>query len=158
MLDHWHIMKAAKAQAQLIKLLSTELDSAFTMLRSAEVDTASDLDSRIAVLAKLRSTLRMLRRFEGHVEDAGIAGRIKARAVELESALRALHKMANSPMNEDQIPRACDSHQTQGLPDLVVGRRAAPGQNDGLGSDYAVPAEYRNLSRPAGRRPYRRNG
>jgi hypothetical protein len=90
MLDQWHIMKAAKAQAQLIKLLSTELDNAFTMLRSAEMDTGSDPDSRIAILAKLRSTLRMVRRFESHVEDAGIAGHIKVRAVDLESALPGL--------------------------------------------------------------------
>ena len=84
------MLRAAKAQAQLIKLLSTELNSAFTMLRSAEVDAALDPDSRMAVVAKLRSTLRIVRRFQGHVEDAIFAGQIKAGAVELESALRAL--------------------------------------------------------------------
>ena len=89
------MLRPAKAQAQLIKLLSTELNSAFITLKTAEVGAALDLVSRIALLAKLRSTLRIVRRFEARVEDAILAWQIKARAVELESALRGLQKNGN---------------------------------------------------------------
>ena len=60
------------------------------MLKTAEVDASLDLVSRIALLAKLRSTLRIVRRFEARVEHAILASQIKARAVELESAMRGL--------------------------------------------------------------------
>jgi D-ribose pyranose/furanose isomerase RbsD len=81
---------AAKPQAQLLRFLSTELNSAFITLRTAEVDTGLDLDSRIAVLAKFGRTLRIVRRLEKWVDDVIIAAEIKARAIELESALIAL--------------------------------------------------------------------
>ena len=75
-------------QASLIRFLTTDLQLAFTELRTAEVESGSHPDHSRFALAKAREALKMIRRFESRIEDPGAAEEIQARADALESALK----------------------------------------------------------------------
>jgi hypothetical protein len=84
---------AGEVQTALINFLTTNLQVAFAELKTAEAKAGSNPARARFALAKAREALKMVRRFEGRVEDPGVAEDIQTRADALESALRALPPM-----------------------------------------------------------------
>jgi hypothetical protein len=74
--DQSPLISAGNARVQLIEFLSTQLNLAFTMLRTAEAGAASDPDKQIPAIASVRGTLRIVRRL-GVGWTMIITGRLK---------------------------------------------------------------------------------
>jgi hypothetical protein len=94
---------SAKKQIQraLIQLLLTESDLAFTLLRTAAIE--SDIDPRQSQIAleRARVALDSIRRFLMQVEDAAVRAEILASADELEAMHRS-RTMAAGSANDRQ--------------------------------------------------------
>jgi len=88
--DFIYVEDTQDTQAALIKFLVADLKVVFTELKTAEIDAPTNPDQSRCALAKARVALKMVRRFEGRVEDAATARNIQARADALESALNSL--------------------------------------------------------------------
>jgi hypothetical protein len=76
-------------QAALVDLLWAGLDSGFTMLRTANIETGYDPDHCRAALAKVCVLLDTIRRLAVRIDDPGECKHIYKRTDELESALIA---------------------------------------------------------------------
>ena len=81
-----------RSQAELLRFLSTDLDLAFTMLRTAAIDVEVDPDHCQAILGKVRAALRTIRQLEEHIQDATARRDVHARADQLESDLAAFER------------------------------------------------------------------
>ena len=77
----------ARSQATLIAFLTTDLDLAFTMLRTASI--THDEQHRESTLQHVWKALENIRRLEGRIKDCSAWQAIHDRADELEAALRA---------------------------------------------------------------------
>jgi hypothetical protein len=73
----------AKNQVALIDFLSADLDVAFTMLKTAEIESQDDPDHCRAALTKVRAALDTIRRFERGIDDPQSRKTIHDRADEL---------------------------------------------------------------------------
>src|SRR5712671_3830323 len=85
----------AQAQQSLVGFLRADLELAFTMLRTAEIEhAAKNLEHMRASVAKVQEALSSVRRLAGRVEDHETSSEIAARANELETALAIFQKQA----------------------------------------------------------------
>ncbi len=79
----------AKSQAALVEFVRVDIELAFTFLRTAEIEAASDPEHCQAALAKVRVAVDTIRRFEGQIEDGEMRATLQVRSDELEDALAA---------------------------------------------------------------------
>ena len=79
---HW-----ARAQGALVDFLNTDLDLAFTWLKTAASDARDDPKGYELGLAKVREALNAIRRLQGRVDDILAKREIAARVAELETAI-----------------------------------------------------------------------
>ncbi len=79
----------AKSQAALIEFLRADIELAFTFLRTAEIEAASDPEHCHAALAKARDAVDTIRRLEASFEDREIEATLRSKRDELEAALSA---------------------------------------------------------------------
>ena len=80
----------AQTQVALVRVLSADLELAFTLLHTAKIGGMSDPDGSLAALNRAGMALQHVRRFAGRIRERDDAIRIRARADELESALTAI--------------------------------------------------------------------
>jgi hypothetical protein len=79
---HW-----ARAQGALIDFLHADLDLAFTLLRTADIDVRDDPKGCELALSKVRAALVSVRRLKGSLQSDLARREIDARADKLETAL-----------------------------------------------------------------------
>ena len=77
----------AKSQTLLVEFLQADLDLAFTILRTAEIERGSDTRHCLAATEKVRAAISTVRRLQGRVEDSRTWTLIQNRADELQYAL-----------------------------------------------------------------------
>ena len=77
----------SRAQGALIDFLNADLDLAFTLLRTADIEVSHDPKGSGLALAKVTAALTAIRRLKGRVDSDLARGEIDARADELETAI-----------------------------------------------------------------------
>jgi hypothetical protein len=77
----------SRAQGALIDFLNADLDLAFTLLRTADIEVSHDPKGCGLALAKVRAALAAIRRLKGRVDSDLARGEIDARADELETGI-----------------------------------------------------------------------
>ena len=83
----------AHAQKLMVEFLRVDLELAFTLLRTAEIEEAANSPEREqAALAKVQEALSAIRHLAKRIHDAEVRSEIHARANELERALEAFEK------------------------------------------------------------------
>jgi hypothetical protein len=80
----------ANGQKALLALLSAELDLAFVMLQTADLEPERGLRHRLAIYARVRSTMVSARHLARIVKDARAAEGINARIDEIASIVDGL--------------------------------------------------------------------
>jgi len=85
-------MKTRVADEIEIDFLSTELDTACSMLKTAQSEARVSPTRCQSAVATARATLGTIRRLEGRIEDIHAWRDIHARADQLKSALAAFSK------------------------------------------------------------------
>ena len=83
----------AHAQRLLVEFLRVDLDFAFTLLRTAEIEgAANNTEHEEAALAKVRDALSAIRHLTGRILNPKLRSEIDAKAQELETALASVHR------------------------------------------------------------------
>ena len=77
-------------KAALIDFIHTDLDLAFTRLRTADIDARDDPKGCEMALTKIRAALSGVRRLAKHIDSPVVIKEIDARADQLETARRTL--------------------------------------------------------------------
>ena len=83
----------AHAQRLLVEFLRVDLELAFTLLRTAEIEEAAKgAEHKALALAKVREALNAIRHLTGRIQNPTTWSEIHAEANELEAALQAFEK------------------------------------------------------------------
>ena len=82
-------LKTLKTRSQdvLIQFLNTDLDLAFTMLRTAQIEAQFDPEAFPDAMQRVQDALRTVRSFVGRVEERNVWSRILSRSDELEASI-----------------------------------------------------------------------
>jgi len=75
------------SQTELLKFLHSDIDLARTMLETAAIERNSNLDHCHAAIEKVQSAVRVIRRFQGWIENGESWKTIQSRANALELEL-----------------------------------------------------------------------
>jgi hypothetical protein len=86
--EHGHTVQA-QTQAALVRVLSADLELAFTLLHTAKIAGKTDPDGSLDALTRAGVALQQVRRLLRRVREPNDAIGIRSRADELESALAA---------------------------------------------------------------------
>jgi len=81
-----------ESQEELIRLLSTDIDLAFTFLKTAEIEADHDPAHSQSALEKAQRALESVRRFEPRIQSEGTSREIHSHANELEEAIQKFGK------------------------------------------------------------------
>jgi hypothetical protein len=76
-----------RGQQATVKFLLADLNLAFTILKTAEIDAVSDPKDSQAALTKVQEALATIRRFDVRIDDEKARNAISARADELQAAI-----------------------------------------------------------------------
>ena len=83
----------AHAQQLLVEFLRADLDLAFTLLRTADIEeTATTPGHKLLALAKVQEALSAIRHLAKRIHNPGIRSEIDAEAKKLGAALKAFEK------------------------------------------------------------------
>jgi len=75
----------AHNQAELIEFLNTDLDLAFTMIKTARIEAQYDPLELPGLLQKIRDAVRTVRALTGRVQDQTVCAKIHSRTDQLET-------------------------------------------------------------------------
>ncbi len=85
----------ARAQVALLRVITSHLDGAFTILKTADIAGESDPDGRQAALQKAGEALARVHNLAGHIETSKDWKRVHARADLLAAALVNAKRLTN---------------------------------------------------------------
>src|SRR3954447_12368557 len=80
----------SRTQADLVELLTVDLELALTLVTTAGIEWSSDMEHANAAIAKVRNALQTVRRLETRVENLEMQQMIHDRTDAVESTLERL--------------------------------------------------------------------